>query len=243
MALKSVLDKLDGLPADVSKEYKKGEDGKFHLDVEDFDAHPSALKLKEGFKTAKDHEKNARQAAETKLKEIQTTLDTLTEERDGLLKGAIPKGDVDKLENSYKTKLATREKELTGQIEGLSAQLNEMLVDNVAHSMASEISTAPKVILPHIKGRLKVEKGEDGKFVTKVLDGEGKPSASTLDDLKKEMIANKDFAAIVIGSKASGGGAGGGQGGGGASGSKLDYSKASPKEIAADIKARQTSGA
>lgn len=226
MALKSVVDSLDGIPADVAKEYKKGDDNKYHLDIEGAED-TGALKR------AKDHEKTERQRAETALKEARDQLLALTEERDGMLRGAVPKGDVDKLENSYKEKLIKREAELTAQINGLNGHINTMLVDNVAIGMASKISTSPDLILPHIKGRLRTE-FVDGKPVTRVLAQDGTISAATLEDLSNEMVANKAFAPIIIGSKASGSGAEGGHGSGAPG--KLDYAKASPKEIAAHIK-------
>ena len=109
MALKQILESLDGLHDTIKSEYKKGDDGKFHLDVEGGED-TGALKR------AKDHEKSARQKAEQLLQEAQDKLVELSDERDGLLRGAIPKGDVEKLEASWKSKLATREKELGDQI-------------------------------------------------------------------------------------------------------------------------------
>lgn len=234
MALKQILESLDGLHDTIKSEYKKGDDGKFHLDVEGGED-TGALKR------AKDHEKSARQKAEQLLQEAQDKLVELSDERDGLLRGAIPKGDVEKLEASWKSKLATREKELGDQIGGLTSHLNTMLVDNVAQGMAGKISKVPELMLPHIRGRLKAEY-VDGRPTTRVLDKDGNPSALTVTDLEKELFTNPTFAPIIIGSKASGSGAEGGQGGGGAL-SKVDFTKASPKEIAAHLKAAKESGA
>lgn len=232
MALKRIITKDEHakLPDAFKAEYKADDKGEnFVLDLSDYED-PAALKR------AKDHEKTARKTAEDALKAAQDQLTALTDERDNLLKGAIPKGDVDKLETSYKTKLATREKELSDQITARESQLQTILVDGEAIKLASKISTSPEVILPHIRARLKAEQVE-GKFTTRILDGEGKPSAATLADLEKEFLANKAFAPILTGSKGSGGGASGAGGGGGAP-SKLDYSKATPKQIAEDIAAR-----
>ena len=234
MALKQILESLDGLHDTIKSEYKKGDDGKFHLDVEGGED-TGALKR------AKDHEKSARQKAEQLLQEAQDKLVELSDERDGLLRGAIPKGDVEKLEASWKSKLATREKELGDQIGGLTSHLNTMLVDNVAQGMAGKISKVPELMLPHIRGRLKAEY-VDGRPTTRVLDKDGNPSALTVTDLEKELFTNPTFAPIIIGSKASGSGAEGGQGGGGAL-SKVDFTKASPKEIAAYLKTAKESGA
>jgi hypothetical protein len=233
MALKAILESLDGLPDAIKSEYKKGEDGKYHLDVEGGED-TGALKR------AKDYEKSTRQKVEKELADTKAQLEALTEERDGILKGAIPKGDVEKLEGSWKQKLEKREKELTDQLSALNGSLQTMLVDNVAQGLASKISKSPELMLPHIKARLKAEL-VDGKPTTRVLDKEGNISALGINELEAEMVSNPAFAPIIIGSKASGSGAGGGQGGSGAP-SKLDFAKASPKEIAAHIRATKESG-
>lgn len=232
MALKRILTaaEFEALRPELKTEYKPSGDG-FTLDLSDYED-PAALKR------AKDHEKEARKAAEKKAKDTEDALALLTEERDGLLTRAIPRGDVEKLEASYKTKLAAREAELTKQIEGMRGTLNTMLVDNVATSLAAKISTAPAVMLPHIRARLAAEHAE-GKSSTRILDRDGKPSAATIDDLEKEFLANKDFAGILVGSKGSGSGAAGGANGGGAAhkGTKIDWNK-SPAEIAAALTAQ-----
>ena len=237
MALKAVLDSLEGLAPEFAKEYKQGSDGRYYLDIEGIDEHPDIGALKR----AKDYEKAERQKLAAKLKEVQASLEALTEERDNILKGALPKADVEKLEESWKQKLAKREQELTEQINNLNGHLQRILVDNVAQQIATEISKAPALLLPHIKQRLKVD-FVDGKPVTKVLDEDGSISALSIEDLKKEMVANPIYAPIIIGSKASGGGAEGGQRGGALGTRKLDYAKATPAEIVADIKARKQAG-
>lgn len=208
MALKRILTKEEHakLPADVKKEYKE-EGENFVLDIDGYED-PAALKR------AKDHEKEARKNAEKQVKDLQDQLTALTEERDGLLSGAIPKKDVEKLEGSWKKKLSDREKELTTQIEAANGTLQTLLVDNVAVALATKVSTAPKLLIPHIKSRLRAEKNSEGKYETKIVDNEGKLSALTVDELEKEILANKEFAPILTGSKGSGGGAGGSGGGG-----------------------------
>lgn len=232
MAIKRLIDAaaFAALNATLQVEYKKQDDGSFVLDLTDYESPQKLL-------DAKNHEKTARQAAEKAARELQASLDSLTEERDGLLRGAIPKADVEKLEGSWKTKLAAREKELTAQIDAANGTLQTLLVDNVAQSMASEISTAPAVLLPHIQKRLKTEKNAEGKFETKVLDKDGKPSALTVAELKEEFRLHPDFKAIITASRASGGGAGGGGGGGGAAPGKINWA-GSPKDIAAGLKSK-----
>lgn len=232
MALKRIVTKEEHskLAAHFQGEYKAGEDGEtFTLDLTDYEDPANAVR-------AKNHEKKARQEAEAKLKELTDSLGLLTEERDNMLRGAVPKADVEKLETSYKTKFAAREKELTGSIAAMEKQLQTMLVDNVALSLATEISTSPQLMLPHIQKKLRAERNAAGEFETRILGDDGAPSALTVDDLKKNLLADKQFAPIVIASKGSGGGANRGSGSGGAAPGKIDFTK-SPKEIAAALKA------
>ena len=203
------------------------------LDLTDFE---DPTKLRQ----AKDAERDLKKAALAEKAALQTALDALTEERDGLLRGSIPKADAEKLEGSYKSKLEKQKTELQAKIDAATASIQKLLVDNVATTMAAEISTSPALIIPHIKSRLRAEMDANGEFVTKVVDKEGLPSALTVEELNKEFCLNSDFKAIITASKASGGGAGGGGSGGGAGGAgggKVDWS-GNAKSIAANLKGR-----
>lgn len=223
MALQMTLETLDGLPADVAKEYTKDADGKFTLQVtggEDTGA----------LKRAKEHEKNLRVAAEATIAQMTTQVEALTAERDtaaaerDAAKAATGK-DTQALEASWQAKVDAAEQKLAAVQSELTGEVERLLVTNTAGSLAHEISTVPELFQDVIAKRLKVEKGADGKYFTRVLDADGSPSASNLDDLKKELLANDKYAAIVISGKGSGGGAGGPASGGGAPEKKwLEYS-------------------
>lgn len=220
------------LKPDLKAEYRENPDkaGEFILDLSDYED-PAALKR------AKDHERDEANNARKALKTAQDALTALTEERDNMLKGAIPKADVERLETSYKEKLKARETELKTQIDAAQGQLRNILIDNVATGLAAEVSNSPTLLVPIIQKRLKIEKTDAGEFVTRVLDKEGKPSAMTVKELREEIVLNPDYKAIITGSKASGGGAHGGGGGGGASGGKVDWN-AKPGEIAKSLSGR-----
>ena len=126
--------------------------------------------------------------------------------------GSVTKDDHDAIVKSLNTKLADADKKHGETIAKKDAFIRKTLIDSKALEIASKISKAPKLMLPHVKARLSAElDGDEPKTV--VLDADGKPSAYTLDDLSQELVANKDFADIVIGSKASGGNAPPGGGG------------------------------
>jgi len=237
MAVKAVLASLEGVAETLAPEYKKGEDGKFYLDVDGIDDHVAVGALKR----AKEHEKTARLKAEDQARaavEANVKLEAEIEER---LRGVMPKDNVERLEKSWHDKLTRRETELTTKIAELDGGLKGVLIDKEAARIAGEIAKdaiSIPLFLPHIIPRLTVET-VDGKPRTRVLDLEGKPSALTLDDLKKEISAAPMFASLILGSKATGGGAEGGHAGGGAPAKKIDLTKATPAEKVAHYKAKQ----
>jgi len=124
---------------------------------------------------------------------------------------AAKSGDVEALSKSWQDKLAKREAELAEAIKARDAQLHDLTVGATAQSIASEIAVqgSSNVIARLVRDRLRYE---DGKVV--VLDAEGKPSALTVDELKKEVSEDPALAPLIVGSRASGGGAAGAKGGG-----------------------------
>jgi hypothetical protein len=192
---------------------------------------------------ARDHEKEGREAAEKLLKEAQVKTSSLEEEMEKRLKETVPKANIDLLEKSYNEKLAKQVTAKQTEIDTLTASLRTVLVDGEALKIATAIAKDPDsipLILPHISERL-VADVADGKPVTRVLDKDGKPSASTLGEFREEILATRMFASVVLGSKASGGGATGGSGGGSAPQIK-DAANCSPADLAAAIKAKKQQG-
>lgn len=215
MSLKQKIAKAayDALNDELKKEYKLvGTD--YVLDLEGYDD-PVELKR------AKDREaQNARESKEALLK-TQKELDDLkaTLGNDDEAK-ARKAGDIATLEKSWQGKIDTTTAEFTGKLAKKDAFIQSHLVDSVAQQLASEIAQSPSVMLPHIKARLTADLTGDTP-VTRVLDASGKPSAMTVAELKKEFVANPDFAAIIIASNGSGGGAPGGKQNGGGAAKKL----------------------
>lgn len=217
MALQYQIDSLDGVDESVQALYTE-KDGKFVLGIEGL-PQPEDVS---GLKSKVEELLNEKKEAAKKQKDAEEAARIAAEE------AARKGGDVEALENSWKEKLTKREQELQEQIDGLTGSVTSMTVDSVALQMASELAVegSAKVLLPHIKARLAAEQ-KDGKYVTAVRDAEGKPSASTLDDLKQEISSDPAFAHVIVGSKATGGGAnGGGKGGGGATAGNFGGSKA-----------------
>ena len=177
----------------------------------------------EGLKKKVDELLTEKKSASQKAKEAEEAAKAAVED------AARKSGDVEALEKSWKEKLTKREQELMTEAESLRSTLKEQMVTNVAAGMANELAVpgSAKALMPHIQSRLAMDMRE-GKPVTVVLGPDGKPSASTLDELKKEIMGDAAFAPLIVGSKATGGGAAGGKGGGAASAG--DISKMSKQE-------------
>lgn len=210
MALKAKLDKtaFDALPAHFKTEYKQDGDS-YVLDVEETDSLPGVISMKDAMTRAKANEVTEHNKTKTKLTAAEARVAEL-EEGD-----KTRTNDTKAIEDRWKAKVKSAEDDGAAKVTAREKQLGELLVDNEALRIANEISSEPDVILPHIQKRLRADlTGE--KPVTVVLDEKGEPSTKNVDDLKKEFLANKKFAAILVASKASGSGARQGNGGGSA---------------------------
>lgn len=153
-------------------------------------------------------------------------------------------GDIDALEKSWAEKLQAREAELTGGLQERDAIVNKLTAGAAASKLAAElaVSGSASVLEALIAGRIAAEI-KDGEARILVRDKSGKPSASTLDDLKAELIADPALAPLLVGSKAKGGGAAGGDGGAGqktvtreqfdamSQGSRSEFSKTGGKVV------------
>ena len=228
MTLKKKLSKAEyeKLFDAIKAEYIEDGDG-FRLDI-DGDEDTGALKR------AKDREVQLRRDAEAKLREAQEELDRINGD------DARKKGDITTLEKSWQKKLDDTKAEYEGKVSKLTAHTTKTLVDNVATQIATKISNAPALLLPHIKSRLQAD-FEGDTPITRILDKDGKPSAMTVEELTAEFVANKDFSAIITASKASGGAGKPSNSNGGSapnnSDKPADLASMNPAQLAEHIKA------
>jgi hypothetical protein len=213
MALKDTVKTLEEVDEAHRPLYVADKEVGFKLDVEGRED-PAELRR------AKTRESEGRKAAEKKVADMEAAQTAKDEEARLAREDAAKKaGDVESLQKSWKEKydtdLALEAAKHKPVIDSLESDVTRLLIDNEAHSIASGIALpgSEGVLFPHVRNRLRVEM-RDGKRTTVVVDTEGKASAMTLDELKKEFVANKAFAPVLAASRASGGGANGGKGGG-----------------------------
>lgn len=139
-------------------------------------------------------------------------------------------GDVAALEKSWQEKLDKQKSDYDAALSGANAQLVSLTVGATAQKLAADLAVpgSADVLLPHIKSRLAYQ---DGKL--SVLDAEGKPSASTVEELAKEIATNKAFAPLIVASHATGGGASGSKGGAQEKPAKADFGGDKDSRVAA----------
>lgn len=235
MALKSKYANKADIPKGVEEHYVE-RDGEWHLDSDHEDV--GALRR------AKEYEARDRKKAEARVKELEAEVATKDTEIEEIRKGAIPKSDVEALERTLKTKYEKQLQEKDTQIASLGGQVDKHVREATVDKLAAELFDKNAAIgRPHVASRLKTV-DVNGERVVKVLDKDGNETDMSTEDLKKELLQNKMFAGILVGSRASGGGANVGGGGSGAptNPSSFDAAKATPKELAAHIQAKKAAG-
>lgn len=231
MALKRKITKaeFEKLSKDLQGEYNADGDN-YLLDTDDAD---DADELRR----ARDREKENAKKSKKEAAELRSRLEELEGSDDR------KRGDIEKIDNSWKEKVAKLEKETGEKLSAKDQYIKKTLINGVAEAMAARISNAPKLMARAIAERLTVNFDGDEPTV-EIVGDDGKVINSNLDKLEKEFVANKEYASIIVASKASGGGAPRNgserQTGGSAPASEKadDLSKMKPKDLVSVLEGR-----
>lgn len=104
--------------------------------------------------------------------------------------------DIEALEKSWAEKYAKMEQLNAENEKRYTDYVVKSLVDGTSEKIANEISTTPSLIKMLLKTRLGVDmSGENPTLFVK--DENGQRSATTLDELKNELVANKEYSSIM----------------------------------------------
>lgn len=229
MALKALIESLDGIPEPDKAYYKQltegDQNGKFILDVES--AEGFVLENVDGLRNALTSTKAELDAAKSAVdgykglpapKAVADKLKKL--ER---LEKLDPEKEADRLaEIRLETQIADLNKkhdgEVTirdGRITTLTSQVETLLIDSEAATAIAKHKGDPELLLPFIRPRLKMEEA-DGRFSVKVLNEKGdqeyairenKAVPASIEDLVARFKANPKFGAFFAASGNAGGGA------------------------------------
>jgi hypothetical protein len=148
-------------------------------------------------------EKEGKTKAETERDALQARLDALNE-----AETLRQLGDVKTLDASWKAKHDAAMKEAGGKLTARETLAKNLALRGVADKLAAELFTVPDVMVDRIIGRLDADLDvidpTTGLPTVKVKGPDGKISALTTDDLKKEFREDKKLAKIVIANRSSG---------------------------------------
>jgi len=164
-------------------------------------------------------------AQNTKMDELQSEIDRLTEIAEGAGggdgNGSGGNGSGGNFEELYKTakaKIKTLEDDLRTTKEGFIEEKKATTAQSKIDALTSELCGGSNpLMLNYLKGRIGAIVGEDGAVELVIKDEAGKDTANTIDDLKKEIAAN-DYLKPILKIKQSAGGGSGGAGGAGGGG-------------------------
>lgn len=178
------LKTIDGLPEEVAKLYKQGEDGEYHL-----------IEAPEGLKSALQKERERANAAEKALKEREKAeADAkLAKEREDLER----KGEYEKLSAADKAAIKAAEE----KAQALETKLRSGAIERAALDAIQAAKGIPKALLPHIVPILEAVPEGEG-FAIKIKGDPAKKLTDYVASLKAEMAWGFE------GSGASGSGAG-----------------------------------
>ena len=139
-------------------------------------------------------------AAKAKAKEEAEAARVAAEE------AARKSGDVSALDKSWQEKYGKLESDAAAKVAAANAQLQSVLVDSVAQKAAMDIAVdaeCAELLADKLRGSLGLAE-VDGKMQTVVFDADGKRSALTVDELKKQLVAK--YPRLVKGNPAGGAG-------------------------------------
>jgi len=171
--------------------------------------------LRKSRKEAEDFKKRAKQIDQwSDLGSPEEVRAKLAEAEARALKGATNKVDLEKMQAELKAHYEGKLTEASEQVKRINATLESHLVEAVAvAALAKQGITDPTLLMPHIRNRVRVQEGEDGKHVVRVLDEEGAVRGSlaggfmTIPELVAQMSDDPRFRAAFPPRGTSGSGA------------------------------------
>lgn len=127
---------------------------------------------------------------------LEETLAKLNEPQD---KGKNKEADVEKLRKQFEEEKKKEIEQRDQQLRQMENTVNRYLVENQASSAISEYDGVPKLLMPHIKESVSVQKSDNGDYVVRVLDEDGDPRFNNegeymnIKDLVAEMRESEEF--------------------------------------------------
>jgi len=221
MALKAIVDSVEGFADEIKAEYKIRDDGKYVLDVEAVGS--TALEDIGGLKSALEKTRGERGALTGKLKEFDGF--DMSEAREALkkvedMKNWNPDEEVAKkieVKLAEMAKLHEKEKqELINHGGKTESQLKKLLITQAATEALLSEKGSVQLLLPHVEKNVRLKQNEtSGEYVVEVVNeqglqrvGDSQGNPMTIPQFVAEMKKNDEFARAFEGTGQTGTGAG-----------------------------------
>lgn len=175
MALKALLDSLDGIPETIAAHYTKTTDGKFVLSVEESAGY--ALENVAGLKQALLAEREAHKQASKALKNYEgiddaaAARDALEKLKAGQLKGSA---ELDAYRKQLEEKVAKDLQAATGRVSAYERQLQELRFGTEARDAITKAKGKPTLLLPILERRMRWETSGEGQMSYHLVGDDGK---------------------------------------------------------------------
>ncbi len=219
MALKAILESLEGLPPQVAALYREGtgeQEGVYVLDVEAVDGWDIAnvanatTGLSEARKKLRAAEKAARDR-QTELEKLQQRAAELEEALEANPDAKDRKALEAKLEANLRKQFEAKQRELaeslektSGALKGKSERLQKLLIDQaIADASNGRFQFSQKVMGHALRGRMRIETDDEGNESVVIIDSNGEPMvgkggrAATVEDLIEDFAKDPEFGSII----------------------------------------------
>jgi len=230
MALKAILDTVDGLAEAIAAEYTE-KDGKFYLDVtpvsgfslEDVSGLKTSLQAERkkvtdqqaAFKKYDGLDADAARAAIARVEEIGDGEITDKQQKALEVKEAQLQERFDTARKQLTDQHEATSTEHTAKISNLTKQLSASMIKSAAVAAITEAGGSVELLTPIIEGKVKLKEADDGTFQVEVMDETGlarlspKGGTSTLmsiGELVGELKENERYGMAFKATDVNGGG-------------------------------------
>jgi len=249
MALRAIIDDLDGLSAELAELYTPHGD-KFILAIESVDGY--ALEDVGGLKSSLAKERSNARKANEKLAafgDIDPTAAAEALTKVGEMANWTPdekvREQIQAREKQLVEKHAKDLEKLNGEMGDVRSQLEGQLIKAAAVQAVAEHGGSVELLMPHIERQTKLEM-VNGKYVAQVIDENGVPRVSmkpgsvdgmSIGELVESMRDMDAFAPAFAGSGASGSGSAGSNAAGSSGKFSLSFDEAHDPQRYRDAKA------
>ena len=107
--------------------------------------------------------------------------------------------DIEKLRKQFEEDKKKAVEERDNQLRQMEGTVNKYLVENQAAAAITEYDGVPKLLMPHVRENVSVQKTDNGDYAVRVLDEDGDPRFNnqgeymSIKDLVAEMKESEDY--------------------------------------------------